>query len=131
MTLYQQILLLNTFFKGKFIIENVIPYYGPLIKSYIEVDRHLFWLNYYVNKENFDIKDFNLLNAFSKNRIKSEIYVNKLQNLHNIDLSNYNISNTKKQLFLRNCVTPEIGLHFLNRALEIQTQSDINEPKLF
>ncbi len=32
MKLYEEILLLNHFFKGKWVVENVKPYYEPLIK---------------------------------------------------------------------------------------------------
>ena len=47
MALYQQILLLKHYFKGKYCVENVIPYYTPLIPSQ-EIDNHLFWCNFYI-----------------------------------------------------------------------------------
>jgi DNA (cytosine-5)-methyltransferase 1 len=31
MKLYQEIILLESFFKGKYVVENVRPYYKPLI----------------------------------------------------------------------------------------------------
>lgn len=36
MALYQEILFLKHFFKGKWVVENVIPYYEPLIKPTVE-----------------------------------------------------------------------------------------------
>ena len=45
MSLYQEIILLKTFFKGKWVIENTEPYYNPLIKPQIS-DRHRFWCNF-------------------------------------------------------------------------------------
>jgi len=45
MRLYQEILLLKHFFKGKWVIENVEPYYEPLIPAK-KVGRHLFWSNF-------------------------------------------------------------------------------------
>src|SRR5690606_23249146 len=45
MKLYQEIIFLNQWFDGKFVVENVIPYYKPLIPA-IEIERHLFWANF-------------------------------------------------------------------------------------
>lgn len=42
MALYQEIILLQHHFKGQFAIENVIPYYKPLIRPTIELHRHFF-----------------------------------------------------------------------------------------
>ena len=33
MKLYQEILLLDNYFKGKYVVENVIPFYTPLIPA--------------------------------------------------------------------------------------------------
>jgi len=47
MSLYQEIIMLNNnWFKGLFVIENVIPYYEPLIAPTVTLDRHLFWSNF-------------------------------------------------------------------------------------
>lgn len=43
--LYQEILFLQNFFKGKYCVENVIPYYEPLIPAQ-QFNRHLFWANF-------------------------------------------------------------------------------------
>ena len=45
MELYQEIILLDSFFKGKYVIENVIPYYEPLIPAK-KRGRHLYWTNF-------------------------------------------------------------------------------------
>ena len=45
MSLYQEIILLTRFFKGKWIVENVEPYYVPLILGKI-IGRHLIWSNF-------------------------------------------------------------------------------------
>jgi DNA (cytosine-5)-methyltransferase 1 len=44
--LYEEILLLQADFKGKWIVENVVPYYKPLIAPSKKVGRHLFWSNF-------------------------------------------------------------------------------------
>ena len=43
MALYQEILLLENSFEGKWCVENVIPYYDPLIPAQ-QFSRHLFWM---------------------------------------------------------------------------------------
>ena len=45
MKLYQEILLLEYHFKGKYVIENVIPYYEPML-SPKKRGRHLYWTNF-------------------------------------------------------------------------------------
>lgn len=41
MTLYQQIIYLQNFYKGKWVVENVNPYYTPLVEPSKRVGRHL------------------------------------------------------------------------------------------
>jgi DNA (cytosine-5)-methyltransferase 1 len=45
MRLYQEIIFLQTFFDGKYVVENVIPYYEPLIPAQAR-HRHLYWCNF-------------------------------------------------------------------------------------
>ena len=45
MKLYQEIIFLDKWFKGKYIVENVIPYYEPLISAQ-KKGRHLYWTNF-------------------------------------------------------------------------------------
>ena len=45
MKLYQEIILLKHYFKGKYVVENVIPYYTPLITAK-KRGRHLYWTNF-------------------------------------------------------------------------------------
>ena len=48
--LYEEILFLKHNFKGDWVIENVIPYYEPLIKAK-KLGRHLFWSNFDISDE--------------------------------------------------------------------------------
>ena len=50
MTLYQEILFLDNWFKGKWVIENVVPYYTPLIAAK-KVDMHLWWSNFNITSK--------------------------------------------------------------------------------
>lgn len=45
MSLYQEIIFLDNFFEGKYVVENVIPYYEPLIPAK-KRGRHLYWCNF-------------------------------------------------------------------------------------
>lgn len=45
MKLYEEILFLKYYFKGKWVVENVIPYYEPLIRAQ-KRGRHLYWCNF-------------------------------------------------------------------------------------
>jgi|TARA_R110001599_G_scaffold57511_7_gene158068 DNA (cytosine-5)-methyltransferase 1 len=47
MSLYEEIIFLDNFFEGKWVVENVRPYYEPLIKAQ-SVGRHLFWSNFLI-----------------------------------------------------------------------------------
>ena len=60
LTLYQQIIFLKHHFKGKWVVENVIPYYNPLIEGE-RIGRHMFW-------SNFEIKI-----QYTSQRVKVEI----------------------------------------------------------
>ena len=118
MSLYQEILFIKNWFNGWFVIENVKPYYDPLINPDIKIGRHLFWSNIKITNNNFKDADINRGS------------INDYQELHGFDLSKYKLKNRKDQI-LRNCVNPEIGLHFLNRALDIKTYSKIEQLNLF
>jgi len=100
MRLYQEILFLQTNFKGKWIVENVKPYYKPLIEPTAVLQRHYFW-------SNFDIPEA----KFEHDKIRSA-QIPDLQKLHGVDLSGYKIKN--KRQVLRNCVYSPIGKHILD-----------------
>lgn len=101
MGLYQEIIFLKHFFDGGWVVENVKPYYTPLIKPTTELERHLFWSNFNISYAKFE-----------KNTIcdgTRDIWQNQL----GIDISGYSF-NIRKDKLLRNCVHPDLGLHILN-----------------
>ncbi len=101
MKLYQEILFLQHYFKGKWVVENVNPFYEPLIKPTKEMGRHLFWSNFRISNTKIKEADINrgTRDEWSK--------------LHGFDLSNHKLKSRKDQIY-RNCVHPETGLHILN-----------------
>ena len=114
--LYEEIIFLKSFFKGKWVVENVVSYYEPLIKPTL-LDRHYFWSNFIIS--NFTVsRNFNIVNARSSTRKDLRNYEKSLQEYHGIDLSDFYIK--KKRLLLRNCVYPPLAAHILKCAFKIK-----------
>jgi len=104
MKLYEEILFLQHYFKGKYCVENVIPYYEPLIKPQ-KISRHCFWANFEISEPPIEHK-------------KQHLDTQKdLQEAKGMDISKYNIGIRKDKL-LRNCVNPELGLHILKESMK-------------
>ena len=98
MTLYQEIILLQYHFKGKYVVENVIPYYEPLIQPQ-KSGRHYFW-------SNFIISDKEMLTEIPNTKHRNQT-INKD--------SYWEGKKVRKQLIL-NAVHPELGLHIFKEA---------------
>lgn len=115
MGLYEEIIFLDNFFDGDYVVENVIPYYSLgkfLIQPTIQIGRHLIWTNIKVTA----------LNHQEENRNHNSIG----QSIYGFDLSNENVGERKDRV-IRNCVNPEIGLHILNCARGIIIRSKEEE----
>lgn len=128
MSLYQQIILLelvskgeNPRFKGKYVIENVVPYYDPLIPAH-KRGRHLYWTN------------FNLPNTLS-NR-KPPVFghttdeLNKLCEFHDYNFNQYKGKQSTVKI-ARNLVEYEAGKTILDTAMGIIKKQNINQIELF
>jgi DNA (cytosine-5)-methyltransferase 1 len=123
MALYQEIILLQKFHKGKFVIENVVPYYPPLIPAQ-KSGRHLFWANFKIPKlKGVKIGAQKKLKDGSRGDKKG--YLKEL----GFDLSKYN--HPYKDKILRNCVSPQIGLAILQSAYGIYKQNKAQQTGLF
>lgn len=109
--LYEVIIFLKHFFKGKWVVENVKPYYDPLIKPSRALGRHLFW-------SNFEIDYFEMTNH--KNFIKAETpaEIQSMKDWLGIQYEGniYYGKNHSPAQVLRNCVHPLIGEHIFNCA---------------
>ena len=103
MKLYEEILFLQYNCNTNWIVENVKPYYKPLIAGQL-IQRHLFWTNLHLK----DIK-------IEKDNIR-KAQIPDLQAMYGYDLSNYKLPN--KRQVLRNCVNPKLGLHILQHFEE-------------
>lgn len=118
--LYEEYIFLNHWFDGKFCIENVIPYYEPLIPGK-KRGRHLYWTN------------FNLPNVLSDRHClvgqwKNEVY--ELSCFHNYDFTKYKGGQRTDQI-ARNLVDYEAGASILRTALGVINQSNYEVQTLF
>lgn len=102
MKLYEEIILLQHFFKGKFCVENVIGFYKPLIEPKV-LQRHYFWTNFEIPEK-----------EFIKEKTCTVNDRERLSKLYGINLDKYR--GIDKRLCLRNCVLPELGKYILDCA---------------
>jgi DNA (cytosine-5)-methyltransferase 1 len=109
MTLYQEIILLENYFDGKYCVENVVPYYEPLIPG-IKRGRHLYWCNFKL--PNVISKRFDVAGTRGKNELA------QLCEFHKIDLSSYQGEQSKVKI-ARNLVDYEAGLSVFNCAVGV------------
>jgi len=121
MKLYQEIILLQHHFKGKYVVENVKPYYEPMLNP-IERDRHLYWTNFRLPK-NVNARHFDGF-CQTKNEVK------KLSKFHDYDFKNYKGSQSLNKI-ARNLVDYEVGKTILETALGIIRKSNVKQSQLF
>ena len=111
MKLYSIITFLQHFCKDRFwVIENVKPYYKPLIEPTIILDRHCFW-------SNFDIKDYPKELPKLKIRERNHNKITGKTQIYGFDLTKYKMKHRKDQV-IRNMVNPELALHIFKQIKE-------------
>ena len=121
MKLYEEILFLQHYYRtGKYVVENVIPYYEPLIPSK-KRGRHLYWTNFNLPS---DLNDRRVQIGAGKNEL------NKLCEFHKIDISSYKGKQSMTKV-ARNLVDFEAGKTIFNTARGIMEKSNINQVSIF
>lgn len=110
MTLYEEILFLQYHSEALWVVENVVPYYPPMLNP-VKRNRHLYWSNFHIPEMPKVVENL---------RGKSKI--SELEQMHGFDLSAYSIPN--KRQVLRNCVDPLTGLRILEAALTAQDSDE-------
>jgi len=121
--LYEEILFLDTHFKGKYVVENVIPYYTPLIPAK-KRGRHLYWTNFNLPA---DIGE----RRFSIGKGTNTTEIEELSEFHD-----YNFKKYKGKQFInkigRNLVDYASGEVIFNIAKGTFNRKEENQqPKLF
>jgi len=107
MTLYQEIIFLTQFFKGKFCVENVISYYAPLIKPQ-QAANHYFWSNFSIPSIKKTPRDIQSKNGISKKMKRVPFILGP------------EFTQREKLQFLNNCVTPKIGRYVFDCAFKLK-----------
>lgn len=121
MMLYQEIIFLKHHFEGKYCIENVIPYYEPLIPGQ-KRGRHLYWTNFILpNKIDRDE---------AKGIISGKDELKKLCEFHQYDFTKYK-GEQRVDKIARNLVDFEVGKIILETALNIYRKTNIHQTSIF
>ena len=123
MQLYQEIIFLDNYFKGKYVVENVIPYYEPLIPAK-KRGRHLYWTNFLLPSDLGGRKEGDGIISRTGDEVK------KLSIFHDYDFNLYK-GNQRKDKIARNLVDYEVGKTILETAIGIIKKQDINQTELF
>jgi DNA (cytosine-5)-methyltransferase 1 len=92
----------------RFIVENVKPYYEPLIAPDVKLHRHLYWCNFKISR--FDVTDE-----------RKHEDITGYGEVYGFNIKDSNIKDKRKAL--RNMVDPELGLHILNCAMDIKPKN--------
>jgi DNA (cytosine-5)-methyltransferase 1 len=107
MKLYEEIIILQTFFKGYFVVENVKSYYDPLITPQ-ESGGHYFWANFDIPK----------IDTRKKVRNDKGYTLAKKMEEKNIYIDNFHGYKGDKRTLLNNAIESELGLVILKQIEE-------------
>jgi len=120
MKLYEEIIFLENYFDGKYCVENVIPYYKPLISAK-KRGRHLYWTN------------FNLPNILTNREVRISTGTNEVKNLckfHDFDFYKYKGKQLTNKI-ARNLVDYEAGKTILETAVGITRKENVKQKSIF
>jgi len=121
MKLYEEILFLQHYYRtGKYVVENVIPYYEPLIPAK-KRGRHLYWTNFNLPT---DLNDRLVQIGAGTDELK------KLCEFHKIDISSYKGEQSMIKI-ARNLVDYEAGKKIFEIALGILRKKNENQIQMF
>jgi len=121
MMLYEEIIFLANYFNGKYCVENVIPFYEPLIHAQ-KRGRHLYWTNFKLPNDLGERKMF-------KNMIEGGD-INQLSEFHDYDFTKYK-GKQRTNKIARNLVDYEVGKTILETALGIVTKQNTSQMDIF
>ena len=121
MALYQEIIFLQYYYDGKYVVENVIPFYDLLIQGH-KRNRHIYWTN------------FNMPTILSERKNpdlgRTKNVVDALSKFHDYDFRKYK-GKQSIQKVARNLVDYEAGKIILDTVMGIRTKQNINQTELF
>ena len=112
MKLYEEIIFLDNYFDGKYCVENVIPYYEPLIPAQ-KRGRHLYWTNFTLPND---------LNERKSSIMEGKNEVTKWCLFHDYNFRKYK-GEQRVDKMARNLVDYEAGRTIFETALGIHNQN--------
>lgn len=114
MKLYEEILFLQHNYKGLWIVENVVPYYTPLVQPTKQVGRHLFWSNFDFEIEEVKSPDnfINMTTVEGSKKLKDWLGIHYEGNIY------YEGNHCPAQV-LRNAVHPLVGKQIYDKVKEL------------
>jgi DNA (cytosine-5)-methyltransferase 1 len=122
MKLYEEVIFLDNFFEGKYVVENVIPYYEPLIPAK-KRGRHLYWTN------------FNLPNNINERKLDGILCsmdneIETLCKFHDFDFRKYKGKQSVTKMG-RNLVDYESGKTIFETVLGLAKKENENQVSIF
>ena len=120
MSLYEEIIFLQHYFKGKYVVENVTPYYEPLISAH-KRGRHLYWTNFLLP---------NTLSVRSAAVCQGKNELKKLCEFHDYDFYTYKGKQPINKI-ARNLVDYEAGKTILETAIGIINKQNEKQTTIF
>jgi len=118
--LYEEIVFLQNWFKGGFVVENVIPYYKPLIEAQ-KRGRHLYWSSFKLPND---------INERNSSIMEGKDEVTQWCKFHEYDFRQYK-GDQRTDKMARNLVDYEAGRTILETYLGIKRSKDIKQTELF
>ena len=118
--LYEEVIFLDNYFEGKYVVENVIPYYEPLIQAK-KRGRHLYWTNFNLPND---------LNERKSSIMESKDEVNKWCEFHDYDFTKYK-GNQRTDKIARNLVDYEAGKTIFETFLGIEKKKNERQISIF
>jgi len=118
--LYEEVIFLKHYFKGKYVVENVIPYYEPLIPA-AKRGRHLYWTNFRLPNDLGERKSISM---------ESKDEVNQWCKFHDYDFRSYK-GEQRVDKIARNLVDYEAGLTIFNTARGIFKKPKTSQITMF
>jgi len=123
MKLYEEIIFLQNYFNGKYVVENVIPYYEPLIQAKRR-GRHLYWTNFNLPNNIGERKEGSGIISKAKNEVEA------LSKFHDYDFTKYR-GKQRCDKIARNLVDYEVGKTIFQTLLGVIKDNNYKQQKLF
>ena len=121
MKLYQEIIFLDNYYNGRYVVENVIPFYEPLIKAQ-KRHRHLYWTNFNLPNE--------LSSRYNPDLSRTKNLIEALSKFHDYDFRQYK-GEQRMNKIARNLVDYEAGKTILETAIGIIKKQNVQQTELF